>query len=57
MTDDASVIGLRNSVYIDTTAKYATKDIQVTLTADAMGTDVVAELAKLQKRMSGVYSA
>lgn len=56
MSDDASVIGLRNSVYIDTTAKYATNDIQVTLTPDAMGTDVVAELAKLQKRMSGVYS-
>lgn len=56
ITDNASVTGLRNSVYIDTTAKYATKDIQVTLTADAMGTDVVAELAKLQKRMSGVYS-
>lgn len=56
MSDNASVTGLRNSVYIDTTAKYATKDIQVTLTADAMGTDVVAELAKLQKRMSGVYS-
>lgn len=56
MSDNASVTGLRNSVYIDTTAKYATKDIQVTLTADAMGTDVVAELAKLQRRMSGVYA-
>lgn len=56
-TDTDDVTTLRDSVYIDTSNKYAIYDTRVSLTEHAMGTRVVDALAVLQARMNGNYSA